>query len=119
MKTAPHTPLPWRQVQVGKPHFIYADRDVLVAMVMRPFGRGVDKANAALIVRAVNAHPELVRLVREAAQLLAGWPAAAAREFCQRAEPVLTRLEPGLGLGAEAAHPQPKEEPCPTGVTTS
>lgn len=136
MKASPHTALPWRHVQVGKPHFIYADRDVLVAMVMRQFVRGVDKANAGLIVRAVNCHQQLVRLVQDAARLLAGYcdaqaiappsiPVSAAQEFCRQAAEIINQAEPGIGPaladeGPGVINPHRKEnESCPTGAITS
>lgn len=136
MKTSPHTSLPWRHVQVGKPHFIYADRDVLVAMVMRQFVRGVDKANAALIVRAVNCHHQLVRLVQTAARQMAGYcdepaivtpgiPVSAAQEFCRQAAEILHQAQPGIGpvlpgAGPGVINPHRKEnESCPTGAITS
>ncbi len=89
-----HTPLPWRCLNARKQHFIYADKDVLVGVVMRQFQKGLSLANAQFIVRACNQHYELTRLVKAAAYILAdacddyAWPglgvsSVSAKEFCR------------------------------------
>jgi hypothetical protein len=103
-----HTRLPWHCINARKQHFIYADQDVLVCVVMRQFQRGVSPANAEFIVRACNHHYELTRLVKAAAYILAdacddfAWPglgvsSVSAKEFCRRATELLHTAEPGAG----------------------
>jgi hypothetical protein len=103
-----HTPLPWRCRNARKQHFIYADQDVLVGVVMRQFQRGLSLANAEFIVRACNQHYELTRLVKAAAYILAdacddyAWPglvvsSLSAKEFCRQATELLHQAQPSKG----------------------
>jgi hypothetical protein len=103
-----HTPLPWRCLNAKKQHFIYADKDVLVGVVMRQFQRGLSLANAEFIVRACTQHYELTRLVKAAAYILAdacddqtwlglGVSSVSAKEFCRQATGILHQAEPPKG----------------------
>lgn len=65
-----HTPTPWRAAQTRASEVIWADS--IIAILWDGSGTigcaaatETDRANAALIVRAVNAHDALVRALRE------------------------------------------------------
>jgi hypothetical protein len=103
-----HTPLPWRCINARKQHFIYADKDVLVCVVMRQFQKGLSRANAQFILRACNQHYELTRLVKAAAYILAdacddqarpglGVSSVWAKEFCRQGTELLHQAGPPKG----------------------
>lgn len=77
MNTATHTPTPWN-VTRDENHVRALIRDagfMRVAECGRAFVPGIAEANAAFIVRACNAHDELVAALRKVEHTITGTPA--------------------------------------------
>jgi hypothetical protein len=69
MSESKHTPLPWKMRQLGKTRCVIEGpgEDCCIAMMTRwlpPFDAAEQKANADFIVKACNAHDELVEALR-------------------------------------------------------
>lgn len=93
MTTTAHTPRPWSvQLRNAGPAIVSANNELIVS------GIGPDlrsnRANAALIVKAVNSHEELLALARRVAEHYGDTDAP-------------------LGLQARAALDKAEETPCP------
>jgi hypothetical protein len=76
--SAKHSPLPWKVDGDGVRAMVRADDATIVALRHRLPG-DVNEANSAFIVRAVNAHDELVAALRPFASLLRHFDGRASR----------------------------------------
>lgn len=72
-----HTALPWTEHYDDNGFYYVVGEDMPSPYIVATGGEGdTNKANAALIVRAVNCHDDLVKALEECSILLGGLPAA-------------------------------------------
>lgn len=70
IETQTHTPTPWKLDDTRPMVYVMGADGETIASFDR---RSIEEANAAFIVRAVNAHEELLFACKEAADAIYGW----------------------------------------------
>lgn len=78
--TPRHTPLPWMVAERRSPAGVFwdtlirnADGDPVASVLFAGYSEKTAQANAELIVRAVNAHEDLVKALEDQEEFLDGW----------------------------------------------